>query len=131
MAQGLTQVEALDDSLKNLLARTPARRFSLSSSFDQGRSFKRSISSVGSISSTGKLTSEWVVVEEIHSAIEKLLSKCKKGRKCCEMVLLCFRISKVRMVSSSVAISFEILDIDLPENAKIETNKSYSYFCAK
>ena len=97
MAQGLIQVETLDEPLKSLLARTPARSLSLSGSYELSPSFKRSVSSVGSLKSTGKLMSEWVLVEEVQSAIEKFQSKCRKGRKCCEKILLCFRISKVRV----------------------------------
>ena len=67
---------------------------------------RRSVSSVGSLSSSGRLMSEWVFVEEAQCAIEKLLSKCRKGKKCCEMVLLCFRVSKVPSASASFVIIY-------------------------
>jgi len=113
LAQGLTQVEALHEPLKSLLARTPARSLSLSGSYEQSPSFKRSVSSVGSIKSTGKLMSEWVLVEEVQSAIEKFLSKCRKGRNCCEKILLCFRISKMLSLSYTDVVAmapFEVLE---------------------
>ena len=88
-------MESLDEKTKSILAKTPARSLSMSGTYDPNASFSRSLSTPGSAASPGFFMEDWVLVEEVQNAIEKLMSKCKKGRKCCERVLVSFKISKV------------------------------------
>ena len=99
-------MDSLDDKLKSLLAKTPRRRLSgiveLSGSFTRsgnfGGSFNRSTGSLGGSSqSPGAMMIEWVLVEELQNALEKLTTRCKRGRKCCERVLICFKVAQVSL----------------------------------
>ncbi|XP_065062284.1 spatacsin-like isoform X1 [Rhopilema esculentum] len=107
LAQGTKQVENLEEDIKRLLAKTPKRSLSLSSSYDTVVSFNRGVSTVESTASPGLVISDWVIVEEAQNAIEKLMSTCTRGRKCCERILICFKISKMLSITYKEIVSWD------------------------
>ena len=84
--------------MKSVIAKAPARALSFSGGYENNMVQSRSASYAAS---PNNIMTDWVLIEEMQTALEKLLSKCKRGRKCCERVLVSFKLSKVIHVLES------------------------------
>eukprot|EP00794_Sanderia_malayensis_P020531 gene20531-22550_t len=107
LAQGTKRVDGLDANTASVIARSYGRSLSVSGTYDMCTPLNRSAGLVDSVNSSGRVTNDWVVIAEPQIAIEKLCSKCEKGRNCCERVLVCYQIAVVLGIEYSEAVQKE------------------------
>lgn len=129
MAQGTRSVDTLDDHIQALIK--PNRR--ASNSLNRPGSFQRSGSFVftspgdrrDSVSSVSSMSSvSWVEVEDIITAMESLAFHSKQAKRCCNCIIVCYKVAQVRNTSTSIEwvffyhipqIQFEFGNVDFCE----------------
>ena len=102
LAQGNLSVDLVSNNVKAILASTTSSHVSISSIFDVSAGFSRttSISSINSSCTPLGETHDFVFIEDVHNALEKLTLRAKHGKKSCQRELLMFKVASVRNVSS-------------------------------
>ena len=107
MAQGTRSVDSLDDHIQALIK--PNRR--ASNSLNRPGSFQRSGSFVftspgdrrDSVSSVSSLSSvSWVEVEDIITTMESLAFHSKQAKRCCNCIIVCYKVAQVRNTSTFI-----------------------------
>ena len=107
MAQGTRSVDTLDDHIQALIK--PHRR--ASNSLNRPGSFQRSGSFVftspgdrrDSVSSVSSMSSvSWVEVEDIITTMESLAFHSKQAKRCCNCIIVCYKVAQVRNTGTSI-----------------------------
>ena len=111
LALGRKSVEMLSDRIKATLATTSTRHISLMTMLERSGSFSRPASVQSNIgNSVGMM--DFVFIEEIQSALEKLAHRVRYGKQFCQQLLVCFKIAMVIFKVSDFRLCFIIRLID-------------------
>lgn len=56
-------------------------------------SFSESVGGTGRADDS--ISIDWIQVEDTITAMETLMYHCKKGKKCCSRIIICYKIAQV------------------------------------
>nr|XP_047133665.1 spatacsin isoform X1 [Hydra vulgaris] len=99
LAQGKLNVESVSNNVKAILASTTSNHVSASSVFDASFSRTTSISSINSNSTPFSEMHDFVFIEDVLNALEKLTLRAKHGKKICQKELLIFKVASALQLS--------------------------------
>ncbi|XP_057317052.1 spatacsin-like [Hydractinia symbiolongicarpus] len=101
LAQGKQHVEGLSEDLKEILAETTSHHISISGILERSGSFSRpgSLSSHPMSHNTSNCMLDFVFIEEVQNALEKLTLRVNHGKRCCQQVLVSFKIAQILSLS--------------------------------
>ena len=102
LAQGQITVDRCSDVIKSILAGTTSRHISITGMLEQSGNFSSNLLRAESLSKHARTSGvsdvmmDFVFIEEVQNALEKLAIRVKHGKRCCQQVLICFKMSNVR-----------------------------------
>lgn len=95
LAQGRQSVELVGDNIKAILAETTSRHISISGMLERSGSFTQPDSLKSNVTNSSSGMLDFVFIEEVQTALEKLTLRVNHGKRLCQQVLVSFKIAKV------------------------------------
>ncbi|XP_066929515.1 spatacsin-like [Clytia hemisphaerica] len=113
LAQGQIAVERCSDTIKSILAGTTSRHISVSGILERSGSFSRPESLTKHIRTSGAsdVMVDFVFIEEVQNALEKLTLRVTHGKRCCQQVLICFKIANILSRSYEEIVSDDRMNV--------------------
>ena len=98
LAQGQLPVDRCSDTIKSILAETTSRHISVSGILERSGSFTKPESLTRNIMGTSSdMMVDFVFIEEVQNALEKLTLRVNHGKRCSQQILICFKIANVNI----------------------------------
>lgn len=88
-------MERCSDDIKSILAETTSRHISVSGILERSGSFTRPESLAKNFTGVSDMMVDFVFIEEVQNALEKLTLRVNYGKRCCQQILICFKIANV------------------------------------